>query len=414
VCLVVITIFVFLRSVWATVIPSVAMVIALIGTLAVMHALGFSLDNLSLMALSISVGFVVDDAIVMIENISRHLEAGQSPHQAALQGAGEIGFTIMSISVSLIAVFIPLFMMAGEVGKMLQEFAITVAAAIVVSGFVSLTLTPTLCALLLKPESKQQAYGRLYLMAEGMFDGLLARYDRRLRFVLRHQFATLMAMVATVALTVVLYIVIPKGFFPVQDTGLISAISESAQDVSIAGLGQRQVAMTEIILKDPAVDSVASYIGPGPSNAAPNQGRMFITLKPLGQRGPNGGAQQVIARLSRQLQPVPGIRLFMQPAQDLTIGARAAKAMYQYTLEDATKPSSTTTSLAWSIRSSACTASWMSPLTRRQVGRFWCWISIAALRPNMASRHKRSMRRSTTRSEPAWRPRSMAPSDSTS
>jgi hydrophobe/amphiphile efflux-1 (HAE1) family protein len=332
--LVVLTIFVFLRRFWATVIPGVAMIISLIGTVAVMYALGFSLDNLSLMALSIAVGFVVDDAIVMIENISRQLEGGMRALQAALQGAGEIGFTIISISISLIAVFIPLFMMGGVVGKMLQEFAITVAVAILVSAFVSLTLTPTLCALLLKPELKDLPHGRLYLAAEHMFDWLSSHYDRALTVVLRHQRLTLLVMLATIALTAALYAVIPKGFFPVQDTGLISAISESSQDVSIAGLGQRQTALTDIILKDPAVESVASYIGPGPSNAAPNQGRMFITLKPLKQRGPNGGAQQVIARLSRQLQSVPGIRLFMQPAQDLTIGARAAKAMYQYTLED--------------------------------------------------------------------------------
>jgi HAE1 family hydrophobic/amphiphilic exporter-1 len=335
VALVVATIFVFLRSLWATVIPGVAMVVALIGTAAVMYALGFSLDNLSLMALSIAIGFVVDDAIVMIENIARHLEQGQPTLQSALQGAGEIGFTIISISISLVAVFIPLFMMPGVVGKMLQEFAITVAAAILVSAFVSLTLTPTLCALLLKPERRNQQHGRLYRMAEGMFDRLLAAYDRALTVVLRHQFLTLMVMLATIALTALLYVFIPKGFFPEQDTGLISAISEAAQDVSIAGLGQRQTAVTDIILKDPAVDSVASYIGPGPSNAAPNQGRMFITLKPLEKRGVNSSAQRVIARLSQQLQSVPGIHLFMQPAQDLTIGARAAKAMYQYTLADA-------------------------------------------------------------------------------
>ena len=332
--LVVVTIFVFLRTLWATIIPGVAMVISLIGTAAVMYALGFSLDNLSLMALSIAVGFVVDDAIVMIENISRHLEDGKRPLQAALQGAGEIGFTIMSISISLIAVFIPLFMMPGVVGKMLQEFAITVAVAIMVSAFVSLTLTPVLCALLLKAEPKDQKHGRLYLMAEHMFDRLQARYDQLLTVVLRHQFLTLMVMIATVALTAVLYVYIPKGFFPQQDTGLITAISEASQDVSVEGLGQRQTAVTNIILKDPAVASVASYIGPGPSNAAPNQGRMFITLKVLSKRGPDGSAPQVIARLSRQLQSVSGIHLFMQPAQDLTIGARAAKSMYQYTLED--------------------------------------------------------------------------------
>src|SRR5579859_818176 len=334
VALVVATIFVFLRSLWATAIPGIAMVISLIGTAAVMYALGFSLDNLSLMALSIAVGFVVDDAVVMIENISRYLEEGRDALWSALVGAGEIGFTIISISVSLIAVFIPLFLMSGVVGKMLQEFAITVAVAILMSAFVSLTLTPTLCALLLKPESKERAHGQLYLLAERAFERLVSWYDRGLTQVLEHRFLTLMVMLGTIALTALLYIVIPKGFFPEQDTGLITAISEAAQDISVSALGERQTAVTNLILQDPAVDSVASYIGPGPSNAAPNQGRMFITLKPLKQRGRDASARQVIARLSQRLRAVPGIHLFMQPAQDITIGARTAKAMYQYTLED--------------------------------------------------------------------------------
>jgi len=333
--LVVLTIFVFLRAFWATVIPGVAMIISLIGTMAVMYALGFSLDNLSLMALSISIGFVVDDAIVMIENIQRHLEDGLQPRQAALKGAGEIGFTIMSITISLIAVFIPLFLMAGVVGKILQEFAITVATAIVVSAFVSLTLTPMLCAVLLKPGGDKVEHGRLYKIAERGFDWLQRRYDAGLIVVLRHQLLTLIAMFATIAVTGLLFVIIPKGFFPEQDTGLITGITEAAQDVSVEGLGQLQQAVATIVQNDPAVDSVASYIGPGPSNAAPNQGRMFITLKPLQQRGPNGGAPQVIARVSKQLESTSGIHLFMQTAQDLTIGARTAKAMYQYTLVDA-------------------------------------------------------------------------------
>ncbi len=333
--LVVMTIFVFLRALWATVIPGIAMVIALIGTVAVIYALGFSLDNLSLMALSISVGFVVDDAIVMIENISRYLEEGLPPFEAALKGSGEIGFTIMSITISLIAVFIPIFFMAGVVGKMMQEFAITVAVAIVVSAFVSLTLTPMLCAILLKGEHERVRHGRLYNLAEAGFERLLGWYDAGLVVVLRHQVTTLIVMVATIVLTVFLFVTIPKGFFPEQDTGLISAISEAAEDISTEGLGERQQAVTAIILKDPAVDSVASYIGPGPTNAASNQGRMFITLKALDQRGPDAGAQQVIDRLSKQLTHVTGIRLFMQATQDLTIGARTAKATYQYTLEDA-------------------------------------------------------------------------------
>jgi HAE1 family hydrophobic/amphiphilic exporter-1 len=330
--LVVMTIFLFLRKFWATVIPGIAVPLSIIGTFAVMYAVGYSLDNLSLMALSIAVGFVVDDAIVMIENVSRYLEQGMRPLQAALKGAGEIGFTIMSISVSLIAVFIPLFMMAGVVGKMLQEFAVTVAVAIVVSAFVSLTLTPTLCSLLLKPEPKEGArHGRLYDAAERAFDWLLARYDRGLSFALRHQLVTLFVMFATIAVTGVLYVIIPKGFFPEQDTGMIAGITEAAQDISTNGLSQRQQAVTDIVLKDPAVATVASYLGPGPTTAAPNQGRMWIALKPYGERA---GAQQVIARLNKQLQRVEGIRLYMQAAQDLTIGARAAKAQYQYTLVD--------------------------------------------------------------------------------
>jgi HAE1 family hydrophobic/amphiphilic exporter-1 len=330
--LVVMTIFVFLRKLWATVIPGIAVPLSIVGTFAVMYALGYSLDNLSLMALSIAVGFVVDDAIVMIENISRYLEQGMRPLQAALKGAGEIGFTIMSISISLIAVFIPLFMMGGVVGKMLQEFAVTVAVAIVVSAFVSLTLTPTLCALLLKPEPKEGAkHGRLYEAAERAFGWLLARYDSGLRFALRHQLATLVAMIATIVLTGVLYAVIPKGFFPQQDTGMIAGITEAAQDVSTGGLSERQQAATDILLKDPAIATVASYIGPGPTTASPNQGRMWIALKPYGERPV---VQQVIARLNKQLETVEGIHLYMQAAQDLTIGARAAKAQYQYTLVD--------------------------------------------------------------------------------
>jgi hydrophobe/amphiphile efflux-1 (HAE1) family protein len=332
VALVVMTIFLFLRKLWATVIPGIAVPLSLVATFAVLYVVGYSLDNLSLMALSIAVGFVVDDAIVMIENISRYIEAGMAPLQAALKGAGEIGFTIVSISISLVAVFIPLFMMAGVVGKMLQEFAVTVAVAIAVSAFLSLTLTPTLCSMLLQPEPKDvRSRGRFYAATERAFDWLLARYDRGLTFVLRHQLATLFIMFATIALTGVLYVIIPKGFFPQQDTGMIAGITETAQDASTSALSERQQAVTDILLHDPAVSTVASYIGPGPSTAAPNQGRMWIALKPYGERA---GVQQVIARLNKQLQHVEGIHLYMQASQDLTIGARAAKAQYQYTLVD--------------------------------------------------------------------------------
>ena len=326
------TIFLFLRKFWATVIPGIAVPLSLIGTFAVMYVLGYSLDNLSLMGLSIAVGFVVDDAIVMIENVSRHLEQGMPPLEAALRGAGEIGFTIISISVSLVAVFIPLFMMGGVVGKMLQEFAVTVAVAIFVSAFVSLSLTPTLCALLLTPEPKAGGgHGRLYRRTEQVFDWLAARYDRGLLLALRHQRLTLIVMLATVALTGVLYTIIPKGFFPQQDTGLIAGITEAAQDISTAGLAERQQAVTDILLRDPAIATVASYIGPGPTTAAPNQGRMWIALKPYGERPE---VAQVIARLDARLRQVQGIHLYLQPAQDLTIGARMAKAQYQYTLVD--------------------------------------------------------------------------------
>ena len=333
--LVVVTIFVFLRSLWATLIPGIVVPLSIVGTFAVMDVLGYSLDNLSLMGLSIAVGFVVDDAIVMIENISRYLEDGETPLRAALLGAGEIGFTIFSISVSLVAVFIPLFMMSGVVGKMLQEFAVTVAVSISMSVFVSLTLTPVMCALFLRTENHAPgAHGRFYNATEHAFEGLVRLYGRGLDVVLRHQGVTLLSLFAAIGLTGYLYAVIPKGFFPEQDTGLIMAITQGASDISPEGLGRRQVMLTDIILKDAAVESVASYIGPGPSNAAPNQGRMFIALKPLPKRGPNSGAQQVITRLAQQVADVQGIKLFMQPAQDLAIGARVSKSHYQFTMVD--------------------------------------------------------------------------------
>ncbi|MDR3512242.1 MAG: efflux RND transporter permease subunit [Caulobacteraceae bacterium] len=334
VLLVVGTIFLFLREVRATIIPGLAVPLSIIGAFAVMRLCSFSLDNLSLMALSIAVGFVVDDAVVMIENIVRHLEEGLSPMQAALKGAGEIGFTIISISIALIAVFIPLLMMHGVVGRMFQEFAVTVVIAIVLSALISISLTPTLCAKLLKPHAGA-SHGRAYRTLERGFQAITDRYDRALRLVLRHQGVTLGVMIAAIALTGVLYAVIPKGFFPEQDTGLIAGITESAQDISTDGLAERQTELTDIILRDPAVASVASYIGPGPSSPAPNQGRMFIALKPEGHRGPNGGAQAVIARLDGAVRGVAGIRLHLQAAQDITIGARVSKSQYQYTLVDA-------------------------------------------------------------------------------
>jgi hydrophobe/amphiphile efflux-1 (HAE1) family protein len=331
--LVVGTIFLFLREVLATLIPAVAVPLSVIATFAVMKVFNYSLDNLSLMALSIAVGFVVDDAVVMIENVVRHLEEGLPPLQAALKGAGEIGFTIISITISLIAVFIPLLLMGGQVGRMFHEFAMTLAVAIALSAFISLTLTPTLCSELLTAK-KAKARGRFYRALERMFDFLNRAYDRGLRIVLRHQTVTLLTLVAVIALTGFLYVVIPKGFFPQEDTGLIAGITEGSQDISTNGMADRQLELNDVILKDPAVQSLVSYIGPNPSSPAPNQGRMWIALKPFGHRGPNSSAQQVIARVQRNVANITGIKLYMQAAQDITIGARVSKNAYQYTLVD--------------------------------------------------------------------------------
>ncbi|RYX99418.1 MAG: acriflavine resistance protein B [Bradyrhizobiaceae bacterium] len=330
--LVVMVIFVFLRNFWATVIPAITVPLALIGTFAVLYVLGFSLDNLSLMALSIAVGFVVDDAVVVIENIVRYIEEGLSPMEAALKGSAEIGFTIISITLSLIAVFIPLFLMPGYVGKLFHEFAITISVALLLSLLISLTLTPMLCARLLKPQ-KGIAHGRLYLAFERGFDGLLALYGRGLTVVLRHRRVTLLFMFGTIALTGYLYTVIPKSFFPQEDTGLIQGITEAAQDISFPAMAERQQAIVDKILKDPAVDTVSSYIGPGGPTATLNQGRVFIVLKPRNQR--DASADQIISRLSPEVAKVLGISLFMQSAQDITIGARLSKTQYQYTLTDA-------------------------------------------------------------------------------
>jgi len=303
---------------------------SLIGTFMVMYVLGFSLDNLSLMALTIAVGFVVDDAIVMIENIVRHIEKGTTPMQAALQGAGEIGFTIVSISISLVAVFIPLFLMSGIVGLLFREFAVTVAVAILVSVIVSLTLTPMMCSRLLTPKGNTPP-GRLSGAVERFFEGLVAVYDRALVVALRHRLITLTVMIATICATGALFMVIPKGFFPEEDTGLIIGIVEGAQGISPEGMMGRVEAVLDVVTKDPAVASATAYIGPGGSTVTENDGRMFITLKPIAQRV---GVFQVIPRLNRALQSVDGVTLYMQAAQDITIGARLAKTQYQYTLVD--------------------------------------------------------------------------------
>jgi len=330
ICLVVMVIFAFLRNVWATVIPSITIPVALVGTLAAMYAAGFSLDNLSLMALTIAVGFVVDDAIVMLENIVRHMEAGMRPVEAALKGAGEIGFTIVSISFSLIAVFIPLLLMGGIVGRLFREFAITVSITIVISAVVSLTLTPMMAARFLRHEEKK--HGKLYNGVERMFDGMLAFYRRTLDVALRFQFITLMVFIGTVCLTIALYVIIPKGFFPTQDTGIVIGVTEVAQDSSFDQMSRLQKQINKIVMANPSVATVTAVVGSGVGGQTANNGRMYITLKPWDQRKSN--VTQVIAQLDAATVQVEGIRLFMQPAQDVRVGARLSKTQYQYTIQD--------------------------------------------------------------------------------
>jgi len=330
VALVVMVIFLFLRSLRATVIPSVAVPLSLIGTFVVMYLLGYSLDNLSLMALTISTGFVVDDAIVMIENISRFLEEGMPPLEAALTGAGQIGFTIVSLTVSLIAVLIPLLFMGDVVGRLFREFAVTLAVTIVISAVVSLTLTPMMCSRILRhdPMEKQT---RFYRWSEKAFDNLIAFYGRTLRVVLRYQTVTLLVAAATLVLTIVLYIVIPKGFFPVQDTGVIQGISQASQSISYAAMAEKQKEMAQIILQDPAVESLSSFIGADGINTTLNSGRISINLKPIDRRI---DASDVIRRLQGNLRQVQGMHLYMQPVQDITVDDRVSRTQYQYTLED--------------------------------------------------------------------------------
>lgn len=330
--LVVMVIFVFLRSLWATVIPSVTVPLSLCGTFALMLAAGYSLDNLSLMGLTIAVGFVVDDAIVMVENIVRHLEEGLKPVEAALRGAAEIGFTILSISLSLVAVFIPLLLMGGVIGRLFREFAATVSMTIAVSAVVALTLTPMLASRFLRDE-RARRHGRLYIVVERFFAALLARYERGLDVVLRHQLATLLVFAATLAASVYLFVAIPKGFFPQQDTGLISGVSEAAQDVSFAQMSRLQSTLGGIVARDPAIAGVAMSVGSGGGASTPNTGRMFIALKPRDER--SASASEVIDRLRPQLARVEGIALYLQAAQDINVGGRAARTQYQYTLQDA-------------------------------------------------------------------------------
>ncbi|HEX5227501.1 MAG TPA: efflux RND transporter permease subunit [Bryobacteraceae bacterium] len=329
--LVVLVIFLFLRNVSATIIPSVAVPLSLVGTFGVMYLLGYSLNNLSLMALTISTGFVVDDAIVMIENISRYLEEGKSPLQAALLGSEQIGFTIVSLTVSLIAVLIPLLFMGDIVGRLFREFAITLSVTILVSAVVSLTLTPMMCAKILKhkPEHEQ---GWFYRASERGFDAIIAFYAKTLRWVLRHQPMTLLVAASTLVVTVLLFIKIPKGFFPVQDTGVIQGVSEAEQTISFREMSERQQALDKVLLKDPAVDSLSSFIGIDGTNTTLNTGRIQINLKPLEER--KISASDIIRRLQPQLTKVAGITLYMQPVQDLTVEDRVSRTQYQYTLED--------------------------------------------------------------------------------
>ena len=328
--LVVMVTFVFLRRFSATLIPSIAVPLSLIGTFGVMYLAGFSVNNLTLMALTIATGFVVDDAIVMLENISRHIEEGETPMQAALKGARQIGFTLISLTFSLIAVLIPLLFMADVVGRLFREFAITLAVAILISLVVSLTLTPMMCARLLKREPKEEEQSRFYRASGAWIDWLIKHYGNALQWVLKHQPLTLLVAVASLVLTVFLYMVVPKGFFPVQDTGVIQGISEAPQSTSFAAMSERQQALSKVILQDPAVQSLSSYIGVDGDNATLNSGRLLINLKPHGERDVT--ATEVISRLQPQLDRLVGIRLFMQPVQDLSIEDRVSRTQYQFSL----------------------------------------------------------------------------------
>src|SRR5580704_16207170 len=332
VALVILVIFVFLRSIPATFIASVAVPLSLVGTFAAMYLLGFSLNNLTLMALTIATGFVVDDAIVMIENISRYIEAGEKPFQAALKGAEQIGFTIISLTVSLIAVLIPLLFMGDIVGRLFREFAVTLAASIGVSALLSLTLTPMMCAYLLRPEPKEHERGTLYRWSENAFQGAIAFYDRGLKVVFRHKFLTLLVTIATLGLTIVLALLVPKGFFPQQDTGALLGVSEAAPDVSFTKMMDLQRSLADVILQDPDVQNVASFIGSDGTNPTTNSGRLSITLKPLDQR--SASADEIIARLQPRIAKVDGIQLYLQSVQDLQIDSRLGRTQYQYTLED--------------------------------------------------------------------------------
>jgi multidrug efflux pump len=331
IALVVMVIFLFLRNLSATIIPSVAVPLSLVGTLAVMYLVGYSLNNLTLMALTISTGFVVDDAIVMIENIVRYLEEGEKPLQAALKGAEQIGFTIVSLTISLIAVLIPLLFMGDIVGRLFREFAVTLSVTILVSAVVSLTLTPMMCSRLLREKSARQE-GRVYRASERVFQRVIDFYGETLRFVLRFRVVTLLVAAATLVLTVWLYAIVPKGFFPVEDTGVIQGITEASQRISFPAMTQKQQSLVQVVLRDPAVESLSSFIGVDGTNTTLNSGRILINLKPLAER--NVSATEVMRRLQPALAQVDGITLYMQPVQDLTVEDRVSRTQYQYSLED--------------------------------------------------------------------------------
>jgi hydrophobe/amphiphile efflux-1 (HAE1) family protein len=329
--LVVMVIFLFLRNLWATIIPSIVVPLSLVGTFGIMYAVGYSLDNLSLMGLTIAVGFVVDDAIVMIENIVRYLEQGDRPFDAAIKGAGQIGFTIISITFSLIAVFIPLLFMGGIIGRLFREFAVTVTTAVLVSGFVSLTLTPVMCSLFLTRES-QHGTGRFNRAAERFFDGLIAGYDRGLKWVFRHQPLMLVSTLVLIVVTGFLYVYIPKGFFPEQDTGFIFGQAEARQDISFEAMSKIENDFANVILTDPGVSGVVGFNGATGGNSSENTARLFVQLKPLHER--KVSAQQIIQRLRPRVAQVAGAKFYMQAGQDVSIGGRLTRTLYQYTLTD--------------------------------------------------------------------------------
>ncbi|HVI06895.1 MAG TPA: efflux RND transporter permease subunit, partial [Candidatus Binatia bacterium] len=330
--LVILVVFVFLRNLRATLIPSVAVPLSIVGTFGVMYLLGYSLNNLTLMALTISTGFVVDDAIVMIENIDRFLEAGDSPLEAALKGSGQIGFTIVSLTVSLIAVLIPLLFMGDIVGRLFREFAVTLSVTILVSAGVSLSLTPMMCAKLLK-HRREGEKGRFYEVTEDFYNRVIAFYGRTVKWVLKHQTATLLVTFGTLVLTLVMYVVVPKGFFPVQDTGVILGVSEAPDSISFEAMSQRQQELAKMILKDADVLSLSSFIGVDGTNTTPNSGRIQINLKPKDERKDDASA--IIRRLQPVLAKVEGITLYMQPVQDLTVEDRVSRTQFQYSIEDA-------------------------------------------------------------------------------